>query len=538
MIKSLLIASALLALCGANDVAQAGDLVAAVLPSSRSTAINIPTTVYATMINTSGHEADGCAIRTSQPNVTISFQPTNPASNQPQGRPNAPVIIPTGGSQSFVLTLTSSIALQAVDLPISFTCTNTQPAPITSGLDTLLLNVAATAPTDIVALAVTATNDGVLALASELDAKAFAVASINLGPEAQITVTPDFGDFSTLPVTLSICQTTIGGACMAAPTPSVALDFKSGATPTFGIFAVANGPVPFAPSAVRISVLFTDANGVLRGRTSIAPKTPEKHHLGVTPGGIYVGTWLITSSPSKPQPIAAMVSENGEFHLLPGRLASDPANLAPIMRETLGLNVFDNLTFIATGHSYAPGLGTTTVTGDVTATGIYSPHQALVVEYRNGAETGVFHLNYVARFYERQTPLAVVAGTWNLRDEGLNLGGSLTIAKDGTFTGQTSAGCGLSGTVSVIDNRYDVLGVAMNAAACGATPATTFSGLTTFQHTVPRKELIEQSSKALAVGDPTEVTNESADENQPADKEMLTELSNATQSVSAFVTAK
>jgi hypothetical protein len=536
MMKLLFAGAAFLTLCGTNGVAQAGDLVAAVLPSSRSAVINVPTTVYATIINTSGHQADGCAVSTSQAGVTLAYQPTNSATNQPQGTANTPVTIPAGGSQSFVLTLRSSIALQAVDLPISFTCANTQPAPITSGLDTLLLNVASVAPADIVALAATVTNDGVLSMSGESDAKAAAIASINLGADAQITVTPDLGDFSTLPITLSICQTTLSGACMAAPTPSVSLDIQNGATPTFGIFALVNGPIPFAPGSIRISALFTDVNGVLRGRTSIALKTPEKHHLGVTPGGIYVGTWLVTSSPSKPQPIAAMVSETGEFHLLPGRLASDPS--IPIMRETLALNFFDNLTFVAAGHSYAPGLGVTAITGDVTATGIFSPHQALVLEYKNGTETGVFHLNYVPRFYERETPLALVAGTWNLRDERLNLSGSLNVAQGGAFTGMTAGGCSLSGTISLINMKYNILGVSMTAAACNGTPAASYNGVTTFQHSVPRKELLEQASKELAVGNPQAIANEEADNSQSAEKEMITELTNATQSLSEIVTAK
>jgi hypothetical protein len=532
------IAGVLLALSNMSSAASASDLLAAVLPSSRSTVVNQPTTVFATLINLSGHQADGCAIATSQSGVTLSYQPTNPATNRPQGPVNTPVTISTGGSQSFVLTITSSVVLTAVDLPLSFTCTNTQPAPIISGLDTLLLNVSASPVADIVALVATVTNDGVLQMASENDAKAFAVASINLGPDAQITVQPDLGDFSMLPVVLSICQTDKNGACIGSPTPSVTLDFPNGATPTFAVFAQVNGPIPFAPDAIRISVLFTDAQGVLRGRTSVALKTPTQPHPGSTPGGIYVGTWRITSSPLQPQPIAAMVSEDGEFHLLPGSLATDPENPTPIMRETLSLSVSDNLTFTATGNSYAAGTGVTAVTGNVTATGIFSPHQTLVLEYQNGSETGTFHLNYVARFYERETPLAVTAGTWNLRDEALNLIGSVKVAHDGTFAGMTSGGCALSGTISLIDMSFDVLRMSMNTSACGGNLAATFNGLAAFQHSVPRKELVDDASKELAIGNPQQIADEEADENQPADKEMIIELSNPRQAVAEFLTQK
>jgi hypothetical protein len=538
MKRVLLVVATLLTLCDIGGGAKAGDLVAAILPSSRSTTINRPTTVYATIINTSGHVATGCAITTTDASVTLSYQPTNPTSNRPQGTANTPVTIATGASQSFIVTLTSSVVQSAVDFPITFDCGNTEPAPIVAGLDTLLLNVSAVAKTDIVALAATVTNDGVLTMAQELDAKAAAIASINLGTAATITVKPDLGDFSTLPITLSICQTTISGACMAAPTPSVTVDFAAGATPTFGIFASVTGPVPFAPGSIRISVLFTDATGILRGRTSIALKTPEGHHPGSTPGGVYVGTWLVTSSPSKPQPVAAIVSEDGEFHLLPGRLASSGGSNNPIMRETLALTVADNLTFTATGHSYVAGNGTTAVSGNVAATGIYSPHKALVLDYQNGTETGVFHLNYVSRFYEQTTPLAQVAGLWFLHDEGGNGTGSITIAGDGSFTGQNAAGCGLSGAISLIDKRYSVLRVSLTAAACAGAPAANFAGLTTLQSSVPRQELVENASKELAVGNEQEVESEDADRGKMNTREMVTELSNATQSVASFITAK
>ena len=539
MMRLLLIAVAILTLIDSGAGAKASDLVAAVLPSSRSTIINRPTTVYATIINTSGHEADGCAITTSDTSVTLVYQSTNPTSNHPLGAANTPVTIATGASQSFILTLTSSVVQSAVDFPISFTCTNTAAAPIVSGLDTLLLNVAASAPpTDIVALAATVTNDGILTMASALDAKAAAVAAINLGPAAQITVKPDLGDFSTLPVTLSICQTTLSGACMAAPTPTVSLNFTSGATPTFGVFAAVTGPIPFSPGSIRISVLFKDPAGVLRGRTSVALKTPETQHPGVTPGGIYVGTWLVTSSPSKPQPIAAMVSADGEFHLLPGRQTSTALNAMPIMRETLALTVSDNLTFTGTGHSYAAGNGTTAVDGDVTATGIYSPQKAMVIEYQNGTETGVFHLNYVSRFYEQPTALPQLVGFWNLHDEGGNAAGSVTISSSGSFTGMTAGGCGLSGTISTIDTHFSVLRVALNAAACGTAAAATFSGLTTFQHTLTLLEIIAQASKELAVGDASEIEAEAANATQLGAREMVIELSNPTQAVVEFVTAK
>jgi len=40
-----------------------------------------------------------------------------------------------------------------------------------------------------------------------------------------------------------------------------------------GVFAVASGPMPFAPAANRIYVRFSDASGTVRGSTSVAVRT-------------------------------------------------------------------------------------------------------------------------------------------------------------------------------------------------------------------------------------------------------------------------
>jgi hypothetical protein len=233
-----------------------------------------------------------------------------------------------------------------------------------------------------------------------------------------------------------------------------------------------------------------------------------------------------------------MVSEDGEFHLLPGQLATDRETPTPIMRETLSLTVSDNLTFTATGQNYSAGTGVSAATGNVTATGIFSPHRAVVLEYQKGSETGTFELNYLARFYERETPLAVTAGTWNIRDEALNLIGTARVAQGGTFTGQTAGGCTLSGTISLIDMSFDVLRTTLNTGACGRNAAAAFTGLLTFQHSVPRKELVDDASKELAVGTQQEISDEEADENKPAEKEMIIEVSNPSQALAAFFTQK
>ena len=100
----------------------------------------------------------------------------------------------------------------------------------------------------------------------------FAVATVNVGITGSITVSADTGG-AVLPVTLTVCQTTGGGACMAPPAPSVTLSIANGATPTFSIFVVSSDNVPFDPAGSRVFVRFKDGASVTRGSTSVAVRT-------------------------------------------------------------------------------------------------------------------------------------------------------------------------------------------------------------------------------------------------------------------------
>jgi hypothetical protein len=87
-----------------------------------------------------------------------------------------------------------------------------------------------------------------------------------------ITVTADTGG-AILPLSIFLCQTNPMGACLAPPASSVTTTINAGATPSFGIFVVANGFVPFNPAINRIFVRFKDAGQATRGSTSTAVRT-------------------------------------------------------------------------------------------------------------------------------------------------------------------------------------------------------------------------------------------------------------------------
>jgi hypothetical protein len=170
-----------------------------------------------------------------------------------------------------VVAFTPTQAFASTDAQMIFDCTNTDPAPIHTGLNTLLLSASATAVPDIVALAATTTNDGIVNIPNGTGA--FAVATVNVGASGSITASADTGS-APLPVVISLCQTNPAtGECISAIDSSVTTQINANATPTFGIFVQGNGNVLFDPAGNRIFVRFKDSGNVTRGSTSVAVRT-------------------------------------------------------------------------------------------------------------------------------------------------------------------------------------------------------------------------------------------------------------------------
>ena len=254
-------------------------LLASVLPGSRSVQLGHPATIFASMINTGATALDNCqiALSPSAPSgLTLSYQTTNPATNALAGTPNSPVTIAgSNGSQSFLISFQGTTAFDAPAMPLEFGCygaTVENGALAVSGVDTVDLSMSATPVADIIALAATATNNGITEVPKG-GAAAFAVASTNIGVTTPITVSVDTGA-ATLPVTTSICQTNPGtGQCLAPPAATVSLSYAGGAAPTFSIFLHSTGAIAFAPATSRIFVRFKDGSGGFHGSTSVAIET-------------------------------------------------------------------------------------------------------------------------------------------------------------------------------------------------------------------------------------------------------------------------
>jgi glucose/arabinose dehydrogenase len=249
-------------------------LVAAVLPSSRSVQVDTTATAFATIINTSSVTATACGISllTSLP-ATFTYQTTDPATNQVTGTPNTPVNIAAGAAQSYVFALSPSASVPPVDVQLNFGCNNPNPASIISGLNTLLFSASDTPVPDIVALAATPTNDGIVNIPGAGGIGVFSLATVNVGVQVLISASGDTGATS-LPLTVGLCETNPAtGQCISGIGSTVTTTINANATPTFGIFVQGNGNVPFDPALNRIFVRFRDSGGVTRGSTSVAVRT-------------------------------------------------------------------------------------------------------------------------------------------------------------------------------------------------------------------------------------------------------------------------
>ncbi|HEV8439177.1 MAG TPA: hypothetical protein VGT40_13865 [Methylomirabilota bacterium] len=249
-------------------------LAAAILPTSRSVQVGTAATAFATIINPGSSPADGCAPRSmSQVPASFTFQTTDPATNAVIGSPDTPANIPAGGRQTYVLAFTPAAPIVPTDITVGFSCDNRALAPVTVGVNTLLLVASLSPVPDIIAVGATLGNDGIVDIPGPSGTGVFAVATSNVGTAGLIVVTADTGE-ATLPVQLALCQTNPAtGACLAAPSPTVTLSIAAGATPTFGVFVTGSGNVPFDPGAHRIFVRFTDDGAVTRGSTSVAVRT-------------------------------------------------------------------------------------------------------------------------------------------------------------------------------------------------------------------------------------------------------------------------
>lgn len=262
------------------------NISASILPGARSVEVGTPATAFAAITNGGNETAFNCRLElfsegSGAIDAVFSYQTTTPL-NELSGTPNTPGDIPAGQTQNFLFTLIPNSSFDAEAI-IDFVCDAGVRAVYREGLTTFGLS-AGTAPPDILAIGSTLSGDGVVRVSSPNGFIPFAVSAINIGGsgiapdrdspfaganEAEITVRVEPSSIS-LPVGHDICVANSSAQCISPRGSQVTTQI--GDAPSFFVIrALGQGfGVPFFPDIVRFNVIFDDAGGVERGRTSVA----------------------------------------------------------------------------------------------------------------------------------------------------------------------------------------------------------------------------------------------------------------------------
>ena len=249
----------------------------AILPYSRTVASGSVATAFVSVINpaSTGTPALGCGLRVHGANpAQFAFQRTDPATNAVIGNAGDLADIPVGGVQSFVMSFSQAGATNFSDLQIDTSCRNRGSAPVIAGVNTFRFASTAIPLADIVALAATIGNNGIVSLPPGGGAGAFSVATANLGSVSSVVVTAEAGANAPAFQTLEICRTNaISGQCETPRAASLTQLFQPGQTLTFAAFIRSNAPVANDPANNRVFVHFRTPGGQSVGATSVAVRT-------------------------------------------------------------------------------------------------------------------------------------------------------------------------------------------------------------------------------------------------------------------------
>ncbi len=246
-------------------------ILSSVLPSSRATEVDQTVTVFATMVASDiGSE---CRIELASPiDASIFYQRTDPTTNELIGEPNVPVYLRPNVPQSFAIGITAFAPLEPQEIEFAYVCSTGNPADVFVATNTVLFSASEQPTLDIVAAVATINNDGIVNIPDSENFGIFSAANVNVGSAGNVTAS-----VAVLGQQLDevlICPTNfITGACIDTPGQSTLAFQDENGTASFGIFVRNSTPVEFRPDVNRLALVFTDDEGVVRGRTSVAVRS-------------------------------------------------------------------------------------------------------------------------------------------------------------------------------------------------------------------------------------------------------------------------
>ena len=253
-------------------------LLTAILPYARSVAPGEAATAFISVFNDGPVAAENCLLEgpaTSDFPAVFTYQTTDPATNALTGAPNTPASIPAGQRQTFVFGLTPHDTVGTQEVSIVARCDNAAAPTALEGVNTFILtsSVTETSPPDLLAIAATVSNDGVVRLPGVSGTQVFTVAAVNIGGDAG-DVAIDVEATSAAQVTVQLCETDTSGNCLQPLSGTVSAPFPAGQLRFFSIFVTGNGnPTPFDPARARLFVRLSE-QAVVRGATNVAVATP------------------------------------------------------------------------------------------------------------------------------------------------------------------------------------------------------------------------------------------------------------------------
>ena len=202
------------------------------------------------------------------------------------------------------------------------------------------------------------------------------------------------------------------------------------------------------------------------------PPPPPPAPTDALPGGHWFGT-VTNDLHAVTEEYIAMVDENGRFRFVSVDSAVQMSGNFAIAGNTL---TGDGTAFADAGVVWLDSTSATPVTIEGT---ISSRSEMSGTWVTAAGELGTFEFFYDPTFYERASPLGLLAGSWIAYDENLNPQVTITIAEDGSFVGQNTLGCNSMGQFAVIDagfNLYEVQSTITDCALAGEYIGLAFLG--------------------------------------------------------------
>lgn len=168
------------------------------------------------------------------------------------------------------------------------------------------------------------------------------------------------------------------------------------------------------------------------------PPPPPPPPTDALPGGHWFGT-VTNDLHAITEEYIALVDENGRFRFASVDSTVQMSGNFAIVGDAL---TGDGTAFADAGVVWLDSRSATPVTIE----GIISSRSEMSGTWTTTAgELGTFEFFYDPTFYERASPLGLLAGSWIAYDELMNPEATFTIAADGSFTGQNVLGCNSTG---------------------------------------------------------------------------------------------